>query len=528
VIAQSPPGATIDAGEVPLERRSAVPRAELAAVLVLTALALALRLTSLSRGLFTDEAYSLALAQRGFGHMVVLFGYEANGTPYPISLWPLVRIFGSSEAVLRLPALLAGVAAVPALWWAARRIASPAAAVIAAALLAVNPMAVWYSQTARAYAFTVLAVCLTFGTLARAFDRANPRRAWVGYAAAMTALAYSGIFAAPLVLPAHALLVRGHGRAGFRRWLASLAAVALACVPLLVAVAISRGRRNPLFWLPKPDRGLVSMTLQEFTAGFSGVTAVRWASLAVVAAMLAAAVMLVRRSGDEGERRAFEVAACWGLLSAALLLVASLVQPVFWPRYAIFALPGLCLLAALAAVRLLRSRRGLVLAAGCLAVLAGVGVLADVRQRTKLQEDFPSATAWLRSERAAGQPTIVDSILVLPTLGYYDAAFSAHGDTVIPEWRDRPTPKGVVGYKDRGGYGGVPDGPPSAEDFARQARAGAGTVWMVVSEVDKGRQGDLRTGAAAGWARAHCRVQERQSVGVWVLHASGCPTTGAV
>jgi hypothetical protein len=43
-------------------------------LLALTALALVLRVTMLSRGLFTDEAYSLALAQRGFGHMIELFG----------------------------------------------------------------------------------------------------------------------------------------------------------------------------------------------------------------------------------------------------------------------------------------------------------------------------------------------------------------------------------------------------------------------------------------------------------------------
>src|SRR5450759_3703592 len=49
---------------------------ERTALLVLTALALLLRVTSLSRSLFTDEAYSLALAQRGFGHMFELFGYE--------------------------------------------------------------------------------------------------------------------------------------------------------------------------------------------------------------------------------------------------------------------------------------------------------------------------------------------------------------------------------------------------------------------------------------------------------------------
>ena len=40
-----------------------------------------------------------------------------------------------------------------------------ATALLAAALLALNPMAVWYSQEARAYAFVVLSACLAFGAL---------------------------------------------------------------------------------------------------------------------------------------------------------------------------------------------------------------------------------------------------------------------------------------------------------------------------------------------------------------------------
>ena len=173
------------------------------ALAALTALALALRVTSLSRSLFTDEVYSLALAQRSFGHMVALFGYEANGTLYSIVLWPLIRVFGDSEQLLRLPAVIAGVASVPAMWWAARQFAGRTVPLVAAALLAVNPMAAWYSQEARAYSFVVLTACLGFGALAYASFRADgARAAWIGYVAAMAAMAYCDLLAIPLALPA--------------------------------------------------------------------------------------------------------------------------------------------------------------------------------------------------------------------------------------------------------------------------------------------------------------------------------------
>ena len=78
----------------PLEKALATARARAWTLSALTAFALVLRLTSLGRSLFNDETFSLALAQRGFGHMISLAGYEANGMAYSILLWPVTRIFG--------------------------------------------------------------------------------------------------------------------------------------------------------------------------------------------------------------------------------------------------------------------------------------------------------------------------------------------------------------------------------------------------------------------------------------------------
>jgi mannosyltransferase len=504
-------------------RSAIVERRETAAMFALTAAALLLRITSLSRSLFTDEAYSLALAQRGFGHMVALFGYEANGTPYPIVLWPLIRVFGSSEALLRAPAVLAGTLSVPALWWAARRFVAPGGALLAAGLLAISPMAIWYSQMARPYAYVMLATCLAFGALPRALHRGSGRGAWAGYVAAMALLAYCDILAAPIALPAQALIARRAGPEGFRRWLRSLAVLLVCCLPLIVAAAIARSRRNALYWLPKPDRTLVSQTLQEFSGGFSGLTAVRWATIAAGALLVVGALWSLRRRSDGSERARFAIAVCWGVLPVVLLIAVSLVRPLFWPRYAIVALPGLCLLASLAAWQLWQQRRGMLVAGACVAAIGVAAAAADVRQRSAVQEDWPTPMTWLRAERAPGQPVVLDSMIVLPSLGYYDRAFRASdGDLVVQEWHDRPIPSGVVGFKAPGSFGSVPNGPPSAATFASAARRGGGSAWILVAEPYEARQGGVRTGAAVAWARSHCTVQVRQSVGAWLLRARGC------
>jgi 4-amino-4-deoxy-L-arabinose transferase-like glycosyltransferase len=536
VLASSP----ISSARVP-QRSKRVSRTEVGVLLALSALALALRLPGLSRGIYTDEAYSLALAQRSFGQMLALFGYEPNGMPYSIVLWPLIRIFGSGLTLLRLPAVIAGSASVPALWWAARRYAAPAAALLAAALLAVNPMAVFYSQDARAYAFVVLSACLAFGALAAALEHGSSRRrAWAVYIAAMVALAYSEIFAAPLVLPAQALVVwRASGGAGAHddararrdrlvRWLWSLLAVLVCCLPLLFAAAVAASRRNALYWLPKTSRGLVSRALQEFTAGLSGQTAARWATLAAGALLVGAALWVLWRRRRMRAEGALATALCWGLLPGAVLLAVSFAHPVFWPRYVIVSLPGLCLVLALAAERLWRSRAGALTATACVAVVTIAAAVADVHQRSAVEEGWPAIALWLRHERAPGQPVIVDDASVLPSLGYYDPALRApNGDLAVQEWHDRPLPAGFVGFKDPGGWGNVPDGPPSLAAFKRLARRGGGGVWMVVAEVDSARQSDPTDGAAVAWARRNCDVQVRTGVNVWALHASDCRLSGA-
>jgi 4-amino-4-deoxy-L-arabinose transferase-like glycosyltransferase len=442
--------------------------------------------------------------------------------PYPIVLWPLIRTFGTGEAVLRAPAVIAGTASVPALWWAARRLSTPAVALGAAALLAINPMAVWYSQMARPYAFVMLAGSLAFGALPRALEDGG-RRPWAGYVASMALLAYCDLLAAPIVLPAQALIAWRARRDGLKRWLWSLLALLIVCIPLLVAAAIARSRRDALYWLPKPDRSLVSITVQEFTGGFSGVSAVRWATVAAVALLLAGAVWSLRRvRAVNGGLWSLAIALSWGVLPIVLLFAVSFAHPLFWPRYAIVALPGLSLLVAVAAHQLWRSRAGMVAAAGLVGIVVVAAVYADARQRTTVQENWLAPAAWLR-ERPAGAPTILDNVLMLPPLGYYDPAFRTRdGDLIVQEWRDRPLPRGVVGFKDPRGYGNVPNGPPSASTLASLARSDRGSVWMVVAQSDAALQGDVRGGAAVAWARAHCRLRVRQSVGVWVMHASAC------
>jgi hypothetical protein len=495
-------------------------------LIVLTALALALRLTSISRSLFNDETVSLALAQRSFGHMLSLYGYEANGTPYSLLLWPITRIFGTHEAVLRLPAVVAGTLSVPAMYWAARGFGlSRAAALLAAALLAINPMAVFYSQSARSYAFVILAACATFGGLVRIVESPGSRRDWWVFVAGMVLLGYSDLFAPFLALPAQALIVRRASRESVRRWISALVAAVVFAIPLIVAALISHGRRDALYWLPKLNRGLVQLALQEFSGGFSGVGAVRWLTLLGLVVLVGAAIALTalrQRSSSSVGFDTLSIALAWGVLPIVLLLVVSAAYPVFWPRYAIAALPGLCLLAAVAADRVASLGRAPV-ALACVALLAVVSLYADAKQRDVVQQEWRPTMSWLAASRQPREWVVVDSVLMLPSIGYYDPAFkAANGELIVQEWHDTPLPRHFIGYKDPTGYGRALNGPPSLAATRKVAAEGGGNVWFVFGEVDSDEQGKPAQMAIVRWAAANCHVERRVSVGMEVMHATGC------
>src|SRR5205807_10373514 len=104
-----------------------------------------------------DEISTLFLIRRGFDGLLAGVARLESTPPlyYALAkLWGAVA--GSGEAGLRsLPAAL-GVGAVAVSYLAARELVSPGAAVMTAALMAVNPILVWYSGDARSYSLAVL------------------------------------------------------------------------------------------------------------------------------------------------------------------------------------------------------------------------------------------------------------------------------------------------------------------------------------------------------------------------------------
>ncbi|MCA9284656.1 MAG: hypothetical protein KDA22_05560, partial [Phycisphaerales bacterium] len=111
------------------------------AMVLLTLLALTVRLPRIGESLWYDEISALLdFAVHGPGPIVANYFVQSNHVLHTLASWLSIEVFGVNEATLRLPALLASVAAVPATWRLVRTV-DPTRPSSALALTAAGAMA---------------------------------------------------------------------------------------------------------------------------------------------------------------------------------------------------------------------------------------------------------------------------------------------------------------------------------------------------------------------------------------------------
>ncbi len=162
-----------------------------APIIAILVLAAALRLFQIgAQSLWYDEGNSARIAERS----VALIIAGAAGDIHPPLYYLLLKLwralFGESEAALRSLSAVFGVGAVAFAYATGRDLFGRRAGLIAAALLAVAPFAVYYGQEARMYA--MLAFCAAASTwalqrLPLTSPAQSPARAALIYAAATSA-----------------------------------------------------------------------------------------------------------------------------------------------------------------------------------------------------------------------------------------------------------------------------------------------------------------------------------------------------
>jgi mannosyltransferase len=294
----------------------------------LTALAAALRFSTL--GLQSYHHDEIVTASRilggGFWHAMSAVGASESAPPLYYTLaWLWTQLTGTGEVGLRSISALAGVATVPVAYLIGASLRDRRAGIAAAALLAVNPMMLWYSQEARAYALFALLTAVSLLYFLRALNGGHRRDllAWGAFSALALATHYFAVF--PVAAEA-AWLARRRGRACLRGlWIIVLTGL------LLAPLAIQQISIDHAEWIGNHPLGRrlweAGMT---FMVGETGDIIARPVNplLALIPALLvvSALVLLLVRAGP-GERRAAGIPAAIAGATVALPVLLALVSP---------------------------------------------------------------------------------------------------------------------------------------------------------------------------------------------------------
>jgi len=372
----------------------------------LTVLAGVLRFATLGvQSYHHDEIVTASRILRdGFWHAMDAVGFSESAPPlYYAVAWAWTQLTGTGELGLRSVSAVAGIATVPVAYLLGAELSSRRAGIAAAALVAVNPMLLWYSQEARAYALFVLLTALSLLYFVRALERGRRRDslAW----GIVSALALGTHYFAAFPIAAEALwLLRRRGRetGGAFPGLWIIAGAGLLLAPLLVhqaSFAHAEWISNFSLWHRLWETGLT------FALGETGdiIAQPEHPLLAVVPALIAiGAAWLVFARGDRSERRAAGIPLALAAVTVVVPLAIALLDSGKDYVLARNLMPALVpLLVAMSVGFTLRAARrgGVVLAGLLVAYSLGFSIWASVSPALQ-RPDWDAVAATI------GEPTV--------------------------------------------------------------------------------------------------------------------------
>lgn len=178
---------------------------ERALLALITVLAIALRAYRLDTDLWIDEIGSFQYAMSvSIGELLRTFSSPNQHLLNSLLERGSVALFGEHDWTVRLPAVVFGIAAVPAMYSLARPVMRGWQSLAVALLTAVSYHHIWFSQNARGYTGYLLFCVLATGALWRMVD--DPRRRWVAVYAASAILALASLIIAAFVIATHVVL----------------------------------------------------------------------------------------------------------------------------------------------------------------------------------------------------------------------------------------------------------------------------------------------------------------------------------
>jgi uncharacterized membrane protein len=310
--------------------------------------------------LWGDELFSRYYYDLFGPAYLVTGGLTVEPTPplYYFMLETWMKMFGHTAIALRSLSVVASLIALPLVYAVAREFSTRAVALVAMAFFALSPMAVYYSQEARVYMMTVILASLMLLGIAR-YLRCAHKADLVMYGIAAVIALYSHatmlflVAGCNIVVLGYLLLTPLSERwAATRNWLFVNVVVALLGVPLFLAMLSIGNHGTGLSWIAPLALRDVLVTMTGLIIGTIAPFRLPGVELAGLSAIVVGVAIVMAGMS----RRAVAVLIGIPAVFFALVVIASLRQPILLTRILCWMTVPLCVLLAYAVVVPSRAR----------------------------------------------------------------------------------------------------------------------------------------------------------------------------
>ncbi len=391
-------------------------------------------LTLSQQSLWLDEVYTVVEAGRPFSDLFRALFDPHQGYPlYILAMRVWTALFGSQEAALRWPSALAGTVTIPLLYLLGRDLIGRRAGLLAAALLSLSPIAVWYAQEAKAYAVALLFSLATWIAIREALARQNVWF-WAGFVLLTLLSLLTHRLIAILSLVGQMTFLLLSARQARRR---ILLAAALALTLLVLWLGLGQAGAARQFSAPRDPLVVLDAFSQlslriSAHAPLPGEGPDRRPFLLPFAILVVCGVAALGSKGQTEQRRFFLAAL---VAPGAAFFAFYLIRPLYYARYLLGLLPSYLLLLAVGLETLwlwgARLRRTGDRALGLLAAALGLasGLLLPAISLREVwvhhfsgqphKEQFREATSYLQDHAHPGDLIVVHPNYILPAVSYY-------------------------------------------------------------------------------------------------------------
>jgi len=316
-------------------------------------LATALRLYDIGgESLWIDEGQTVTYAVKSFEEIVKYCARDVHPPLYLFILHAWTELFGISEAALRFPSALLGIASVWLTYALGHRLIGRTGALWGTLFMAVSYMGINFSQEGRSYTMLLAAILMSCHALLLYLDKRTKGHT-LYYAASVALMLYTHTFTVFIIFFHQLFFLCSLDWRSSNLWRTIGAWIGVNVLALLIfspwmyfllaQVLAKLGGEGPGSWVPIPDIDVAYRTFIQLAGGFiplivTGLAVIGFLVVRLIPSLKAKQVPL------DNSMQASIFLGLWFFGAVITPFVLSLLlTPIYVERYAIQFLPGFCL-----------------------------------------------------------------------------------------------------------------------------------------------------------------------------------------